>query len=75
MCSDLTPQMLASCKDSRSCNKVLREHGITKVMFQAIPTREPRTMYGLFILGEDHYWREIYRSDKIRDCIIALGYY
>ena len=76
MRADLTPQMLGTCRDSRSCNRFLREHGIKGVMFQAIPTpQEPRTIYGLFILGEDRYWREIYRSDKIRDCIIALGYY
>lgn len=75
MRADLTPQMLGTCRDSRSCNRFLREHGIKGVMFQAIRTRETRTIYGLFILGEDHYWREIYRSDKIRDCIIALGYY
>lgn len=75
MRADLIPQMLASCKDSRSANLFLKRNNVKGVMFQAIPTREARTIYGLFILGEDHWWREIYRSDKIRDCIIALGYY
>lgn len=75
MVQDLIPQMLATCHDSRSCNRFLREHGIHGIQFQAIRTRESRSIYGLFIRGKDCYWREVYRSDSIRDCITALGYY
>lgn len=75
MRADLIPMMLESCKDSRSCNRFLREHEIHGIQFQAIPSREARTIYGLFIRGKDCYWREVYRSTSIRDCITALGYY
>lgn len=74
MKSELIPQMLASCKDSRSCNKFLREHGFQGVRIHAISTRESRTLYGLFV-RRDGWDMEVYRSDSIRDCITALGYY
>lgn len=74
MMQDLIPRMLESCKDSRSCNKFLREHGFRGVRIHAIPTREARTIYGLFV-RRDGWDLEVYRSDSIRDCITALGYY
>lgn len=74
MRADLIPRMLASCKDSRSCNKFLREHGFRGVRIQAIPTREARTIYGLFV-RRDGWDLEVYRSDSIRDVITSLGYY
>lgn len=74
MKSDLIPKMLESCKDSRSCNRFLREHEIHGIQFQAIRTRGSRTIYGLFV-RRDGWDLEVYRSDSIRDCITALGYY
>ena len=74
MMQDLIPQMRESCKDSRSCNKFLREHGFRGVRIHAIPTREARTIYGLFV-RRDGWDLEVYRSDSIRDVISALGYY
>ncbi len=74
MRADLIPRMLESCRNSRFCNKILREHGFRGVRIHAIPTRESRTIYGLFV-RRDGWDLEVYRSDSIRDVISALGYY
>lgn len=77
MDKNLISVMLASCKDSRSCNKFLKDHGITNIRFQCQPKSfyEPRRIYTLRICAADHEYRIIYRSTNLSECIVALGYY
>lgn len=68
--------MRKNCRDSRTANKFLADHGIKGVRFRSVKKSrlEPRHMYELMVFDHerDHEYKSVCVAPTISECIYAL---
>lgn len=68
--------MRKNCRDSRTANKFLADHGIKGVRFRSVKKSrlEPRHMYELMVFDHerDHEYKSVCVAPNIFECIYAL---
>lgn len=67
---------LKSCRDIRSCNKCLKNHGLDKAYnFSRLRYwNDPRPMYGLW-RRKDGGWQLLHNSPSVKELVNQLHFY